>query len=298
MKKFLLLTLSALCLGGINAQTLVSPLADESIETPAPFDIKDSGVGMLDLLREIDGYIFMSLNEDARSFNGIFQRTDSLPDSEYLHDVEWTIANDNVLKYTGNNTFSAIGFGEHGNTLVVGTNRTTGQKVKLVVFVCPTVTVYSPEGAIYKHQKFYDYPAKISLGKSNDYVINCVMHGEDDVTHLLNENGDYVSPDPIREDMTLVVSMESREFEESNDVVGKSGINIQVVGNSVKFVDAATKQKADITENIIIHDLQGKEIYNQPLPEEGVINFNSENHGIFFIDIENDEDGHFKIIIP
>lgn len=287
-------------------------------QSDVPATNKDSNVGMLDVLKDVQGYVFLSSGE-SRSLETLFDGSDVFDlTKEEIKELQWTSAKPEVVEiHPENGMLSAKSF---GNSLVTAKNPVLGHEFHVVVFVCPTVTVKSPEGAIYSYQKIYDYPAKINFSKSKDYMLNCVMLkiGANDpiditdaVSYDLDENGKivensdgYYNSEPIRENIVFTVSMEKRikENEEGDsDVVGASGINIRVSGHRVEFVkfkEGTEEPDMNFFKNkkVTINDIYNRTVYDQIMHEDNVINFLSGSKGVFIVKIQQ-VPGDFKIII-
>lgn len=119
-----------------------------------------------------------------------------------------------------------------------------------LVFVCPTVTVVSPEGAIYQHQKIYNQRMRVDFSHSEQYFVNCVimeyegnkyditnMIAADPTDDMINVNGHYMSTNRIRGDVSFTISMQDNKNYNNPTNLDKSPFRIQVCGKRVVVVD-------------------------------------------------------------
>lgn len=311
MKKKLFVMLLGLC----TLTATATP--EESSDQVMPLS-GNSNVGMLDVLNQVQGYVFLSSGE-SRSLASLFEGSDVFDlTQQEIDDLQWSSAKPEVAEiHSENGLLTANSF---GNTLVTAKNPVLGHEFHVVVFVCPTVTVKSPEGAVYSYQKIYDYPAKINFSKSKDYMLNCVMlkigaNDPIDITEAVNydrdENGNivqnsdgYYNSDPIKQNITFTVSMEKRipkNEEGDSDVVGASGINIRVSGHRAEFVKFDEETGEPVLDffkerKVTITDIYNRTVYDQIMHEDNVINFLNGAEGVFFVTIQG-VPGDFKIII-
>ena len=303
MKKFLLCALA-----GIFA---LSPLAQETGSSSMTSQEKIKQV--VDLLESIEGYIFITKGE-TRELPVVFSKTDEVfsgTTDNALKAMDWVVY-DNDIAVCHNNDGTVYG-NNYGQTFMSVVDK-DGVNHNFVVYVCPTIKIISPEGAIYSHQKIFGQRAKINFTQSEHYQINCVMmtyRGETvDVTdHVAMDEDDKVGGEtdgfyetefPIEDDVVFVVSMESRNANNNDAVVGDTNINIRVDDYAVTFYDPQDEIKNGAKIRITGQDKKTV-VYNGPFYDDktdhcNTINFNRGNSGIFFITIEG-VPGEFKIII-
>lgn len=249
----------------------------------------------IDLIEHVEGHVFLSKGE-TRNLTNIVYFSDAIqPEGGQPELLNWTVANRAIADI--NYQTGEITAKEFGLTYVIAHN-SLGEDFNIAVFVCPTITVHSPEGAIYTYQKIYNTPAYIQLTQSNEYLVNCVMNDDDDVTDQVNEDGTFQSEGPVRSDMHLTVSLEERikDNEDGENVLGRSGLNLRVnpVKHTLEFYDPDNKiaNKAKVT----ITDYDGNVRYNEPMPADKRITFLEGVQGVFNVKIAGIP-GDFKIIM-
>lgn len=287
MKKLLLLILSVLGVMGCQAQlsgSMTNVNMDELIE----------------MIKNVQGHVFLSKGE-SRSLEDIIRNSSVINSEASVKELTWSTTHNNVVDVDSEDgTITGVSFGQS----IVTVNDPKGDNFYLAVFVCPTITVKSAEGVIYKHQKMYNSPAKLQLTQSKEWLVNCVMRDGVDVTDLVDEKGIFDTSreaDPakrsITSDMILTVSMESRNENENGLVVGNSGINLQVnsATHTLTFEDGG-RNLIQPGMKIDIYDIFGKNLYGQGLPASKSIRFLDQNEGVFKVKIEG-IDGWFKIIM-
>lgn len=266
-------------------------------------EYKNTSIRVEDFIKIIDkveGYVFLSEGE-RRDLSLPFARTDAvfseIESAEDLRALNWSSMNNDIVFVDKDGMAKGQSFGE----TIITVKDDNNELHNFIVFVCPTVTVKSPEGAIYTHHKVYNQKAKIYFTQSKDYLINCVMLNGEDITDKVkideNEDGDgyYESEEPIISNMTFVISMESREENEIGQVVGGSDINLQVQGKNITFVNTDETKQSIVGKNVKIKDVKrDKTVYNNPLPPNNTISI--ETKGIYYVEIEG-INGDFKVII-
>lgn len=236
MKKFLLALLTV----SLSLTASAENTPDESTESGSYRVTEDKLNEVIEQLKSIEGYVFISKGE-RRELSTVFQKApDILGDDENeIKSHDWEIANSSIAELQ-NNEGTVLGVNYGQTSLTVTDDK--GVVHYFVIFVCPTMTVVSPEGAIYTHQKVYGQHAKVSFTHSNDYLINCVMmnfQGEvKDITDKVaketsDETGDtdgyYESEELVKDDMIFTVSMKNNPNSANNtEVVDNSGVRIQV----------------------------------------------------------------------
>lgn len=249
-------------------------------------------------LSSIEGYIFLTKGQ-SRVLPVIFDRTD-LADFSGVHYTSTTENIAAVNSQTGEVT--GINYGE--TLLTILDDKDTEHT--FLVFVCPTVTIVSPEGAIYSHQKVYGQPMKIEFTQSKDYVINCVMatHGYGDAYDVTDkiidgENGKYISDDNITADVVYTISMQNIQAGDdfNNAVDEKSSLRCQVVDNTVTFVAQSDDDRNPAGQSIYYRLVDGANpaAMNNTLDNNGSITLYES--GIYLIWFENDYTHTYKIVI-
>ena len=208
---------------------------------------------IIDILSQVQAYVFLARG-DERDLTQTFNRTGQINfETEDLRDLDWTVGNESIATISKND--GKIRGLNYGETIIKVHDPADGKDSYFVVFVCPTITVKSPEGAVYKYQKMYNHRAKIQLTHGKNYFINSVMCNGEDITEFVDkdENGDgdgyYLSDKPITGDMTFVITEEKipEDFNKEDDsVVISSDIKVLVKGQEIILVDLSENEKNDL----------------------------------------------------
>lgn len=316
-----------------------------------------SGTSMKELvnqLKDVQAYVFLGKGEE-RNLNDVFGRSNTIVfkkgDLENP-DVKCTITNPGIATLTNDGILK--GGNEYGETIFTISRKVEKkdsngsivydnnepvmitEEFHFAVFVCPTVTVVSPEGVVYRYPKTHGQKARIQLSQGNDYLINCVMlkNGDGDWEDITSEveagkNEDnspknnekdgyfeFADGDGVENDLIFILSEESYHPNnlgtENGKVVGSSGYNVRVYGNDFIAV-VPDNAGADIIDTVMVEGLNG-EFYRwssysgSDLPQDlkDAFIFTVKNPGIYKIHLYyvNDQNTHtevpgvFKIMIP
>ena len=321
MKKNLLFLLMVLAAFSMRAEDNESGSAPSLSETQDPIVSGASLKEIVEKLEKSEGFVFLPLGEE-RNIRDIFHRSneihmagDEIEEYKDVMNFKWTVGSEaiaTITRVTASDAIYVHGTG-YGETFLTGV-APDGETHHFAVFVCPTVTVLSPEGVVYTYQKVYNQPAKIQLSQSKDYQVNCVMvkglHDDGqwhDVTAAVAKDADgqndgfFESNEPVKRDLVFVISEEIRPVNEGSEgsVVGKSKLNLQVTGRTVKLVTVDNLEEGvDLSEcGFTITDLSGVEAQYNLRSYDGVIEFDAD--GIYLINIEGPQnlEGNFKVII-
>ena len=293
--------------------------------------------GIIEKLEKSEGYVFLG-KHDQRNLRDIFHRSGKIDmggeDKPNLNDVldyHWEVANEGIATLQRDNEAEAIYVKgtEFGETFLTATLPNSTEVHHFAVFVCPTITVLSPEGIVYRYQKTYKQPARIELTKSKEYHINCVMmkrgdsdsdweditakvaygrdsnDDDDDDLEVNDKDGYYESKDPIASDMIFVISEESSEYYDNNTeggsdlgVVGQSGLNLQTIGHEIKVVYDGNREGTEKGAPVDLSeaDIKITDAGNVPVPlssqnQLGNGKIYIDGLGIFYITIDNTQGG-------
>lgn len=305
MKKYLLLMLALLMAMSASASgDLANPTGTAQEEAVNQF---------IEKLDNVNGYVFIGRGE-KRDLRHIVNRADNknidLTESQIM-DYDLTLSNTSIADITAEGVITGRSYGEVFLTVhnpKDGDNTANDQY--FAIFVCPTVTVVSPEGIVYKYQKTYNQPARIKLTKGNDFQLNCVMMldektgewtditdnvargaaaGDDIAVNI--EDGVFQSKHPILNDITFVISEETADGDEH---VGASGVNVQVRGFDVYFKYAQTGEPI-VNECINVYDINKVYLWDATTDSEGRIHLDVDN--VFYLEMTNTEifPGEFKV---
>lgn len=210
--------------------------AQEQNASGGAVSISDRIESVKQILENIEGYVFLEIGEDkARDLSETFGRTISVFEdynSDQLKDLHWDSMNKDIAWFSNDN--GNIFGKNYGETIVTVTEK-DGTKHRFIVFVCPTVTVISPDGAVYTHQKIYNQKLKIDFSQSDNFNINTVMASYDgqifDVTDSIDpQNGHMESERQITSDVEFTVTLE----EDVEDVLlGNYPIRLGVLNGKI-----------------------------------------------------------------
>lgn len=261
----------------------------------------------LELFGNIEGYVFIEKGENkARELSETFARTDSVLTNSTvadLKDMSWNVYNDFIARI--NDTGKIVGR-NYGQTLIELTEADETVH-NFIVFVCPTVTIISPDGVVYTHQKIYNQKMKVDFTHSANYSINCIMVDFDGETYEITDNvdpitGHYESTAHITNDVSYTITMEENP---NNVVIGEAPIKLRVVNGIIEF---STRNKSlDYLKecSIFVSDINGTEILSDKL--DNCISYDSEypefihslDDGIYFVKIDDNDNNayNYKIII-
>lgn len=299
------------------------------------FDKLSTIDGIIDVLKDINGYIFLPTDED-RSVRDIAHRSSSIEIGEEAHfpdanDLTWVVANEGIASlYKEGNDIRITG-NSFGETFLAAYN--DDNVYYFAVFVCPTITVLSPTGVVYKYQKTYGQPVRIQFTQSPGYLVNCVMvkglgtDGEwTDVTSQVEkgsrkgdssqdntagdgyivaertneDDGYYISDLPVTNNLLICISEESSGMavnDESNgEVVGSSGVNLQVRGYELTFVNANDGTPAFRGKNLLVLDLANRANEGGRIDENGKYVIRDFFPGVHLIQVE-DVPGYFRVVV-
>lgn len=280
------------------------------------------GLGLKDyvnIVDKVEGHVFLSKGERRELAKIVENAKDELPNVAPTDELTWEAYNSGIVEIdTENGTITGKKFGQ----TIVEVKDPEGDNFYVAILVCPTITIKSPEGAIYKHQKMYGSKARIQLTQSKDWLVNCVMLADVDdegniqepydVTSYVDADGTFVTPTNVKNDMILTVSMEENndDFSDNDNVdanLGVSGLSLRV--NSVKGIvefhnenegynlDELRKYKLSISPIMYPE----KELFGKTLPEKNIVSFGAGNQGVFVLCFKDGNDavvgGKFKVII-
>lgn len=320
MKKILIVAMALLSM--FSMKIAAQSVGTGASETP---DIKHM-IYIITLLEKVEGSVFLTPGE-PRFLSDIFTRTDEvLPEmsGKQIEDMDWYCYDTEIA--TIDNKTSEINGLKFGETLIRGTRKDKENNILkehyFLAFVCPTISIVTPEGAIYRHQKVYGENLHLTFSESLDYVLNTVQlyKGDNPIPEDITDkvaadkndknpangtDGYYESDYGVTENLKVVLAMESRPTG-FDGVVGTSGLRLYVDGKTVKFVQ--TDGNANIaTRNVEVFSIEtddkkvNKKIYDGN-PQAGTkgseasITFNDTNAGVFFIKVA-DYDPVYKIVM-
>lgn len=305
---------------------------DENVVNPDDLVIIGDKIAEIEgILRSVEGYVFLEKGpEKARDLSSTFNRTDQVVEEarsqDHLQSMNWSTLNSSIAYVNDEGIITGY---EYGQTLLTLENG--DKKHYFIVFVCPTVTVVSPDGVVYTHQKVYNEKMKVDFSQSDDYVINSVMatyqERSYDVTDKIDINGHYESSHEDGSDLRItsdVVYTLSLEKEPADHVVSKSPYRWLVANGAIQLASSdpvgkpLTRSKLEdlkvtvsVMRNTDIHGVSMKEdtVYGwMPLStffdsnlNDGVIDLDFKfNQGIYNISLKDSKTGEeysYKIVI-
>ena len=196
----------------------------------------------------IEGYIFLEVGkEKSRDISKTFDRTDqvSLSGTDFERPMGWHVSDDSIVAFDEYRN-EIIGL-KYGETMLTLTDA-AGAEHKFLVLVCPTVTVVSPDGAIYTHQKVYNQKMKVYFSQSDHFDINCVMAKYDneiyDITDSIDRNtGRYLSDKSVRSDVVYTVTLTENHQDE---ILSSRKMRLGVMEGDMKLMPSNPSDPLDI----------------------------------------------------
>ena len=253
-------------------------------------------------LNDIEGYFFVGLKED-RDISLTLSRPDGSGDAKDYAKWEWKTMNYTIAGLSrGEEDAPILTGGAYGETIITGTETKedgTTDNHNFVVFVCPKITIVSPEGAIYSYHKVYNQNTRIQFTQSQKYSVNSVLrydgvHPEGlDITSYITRDGWYESTDQITGDTTFWVAMEENtKANDSSTATGSSNLKVFVHGSDVTI-------EGNNSYTFTVKDILGKQLYKGTWPANGTLTFDADNQGVFFITCSDSNNTYktYKIII-
>ena len=204
--------MNKLLLAGLLMLSASTAFAQSGNQVQEPINIEQKIDEVQKVLGSIEGYIFLEKGDDkARNLSNTFARTDQveLDKSDFGNLSGWKISDDNIISFSETfHTVTGKNYGESVLTLIDA----SGNEHNFLVLVCPTVTVASPDGALYTHQKVYNQKMKVFFSQSENFDINCVMAKYEDkvydITDLIDPaTGRYDSEKPIKSDVIYTITL-------------------------------------------------------------------------------------------
>lgn len=301
----------------------LSGLAQDNIPSTGTSSIQDRIESVQEVLSNIEGYVFLELGDGKeRNLSDTFGRSNQVMgelNSDQLQALDWEVVNRDIVEISNEGKIRGLKYGE---TLMTVTDKNK-EKHYFIVFVCPTVTILSPDGAIYTHQKIYNEQMKVDFSQSDNFVFNCVMAKYDgrvyDITDMINTDpnqgvvGRYISNDRIKSDVFYTITLE----EEPDDIlIGKSPIRLGVMNGIMRLMsaDSAKPLTYDYLKNLQItastmsverNQIVEKQVFSSTGAKS--IEFNGDdyvlnipfNDGLYFIKLKDNKGNlyNYKVII-
>lgn len=272
MKKILVLFfISAMaCVGySQNAGTLSGMTIEEFVE----------------VLDDVKGYFFIGKGE-TRDLSLTLARepNNDFDSAEQARDMDWYSYNDAIVSVNNTGFITGKAYGE---TILSTSN--DGEIENYVVFVCPLITIVSPEGAIYSYHKVYNQKSRVQFTAGKDWEVNCVTRdgvliGDSEI----DAAGWYNSDESIDSDVRFHVTMAHK------------GNTLQDVKITVDGQDVTIHAPEYMLQqyNVEVLDMWNNSLYDGEWPSAGTLTFKSENKGIFTIIItDGGIENLYKIII-
>ena len=316
MRKILTVLLATACVLGAQANEIATLAARSA----------NSMTDVATMLEQTQAFIFLSKGEE-RNMHDIVDRSGSLKASIFGNEnatadwseFTWTLSNPDIAEIDVTPSGAVLLGKAFGETFLTITDTRDGSEYYFVILCSPMITVISPEGVVLRYPKMYEQPARINITQSRDYVINCVMvkgfgngYSWEDITNKVNrgkdpdddddldanlENGYFESKETITDNLVFVITHESSEHHADGDnVVGKSGINLQLAGKDLTVVDNRGETSTRLANAKFTYTNVQKTSKEGTLDQDGKFTFPEE--GIFFIEFDSSEiKGTFKIFV-
>ena len=263
---------------------------------------------IVSILSDVKAYVFLGKGE-SRDLTKTFSRSEvidfkGMETDEDHKSLDYEVGNKSVATIdTETGKITGVGFGE---TIIRVYNPISGNTQYFVAFVCPTITVKSPEGIVYSYPKMYNHRAKINLTASDQFMINTVLRDGVDITDKVsgkeNEDGYYLSNNPITQDVTFVISEESVPGNYDGEaVVGSCGLKVYTEGNNIYFKDTTEDKRFKSILGKTVHiDGPGGVFRHVDVvsaePEEGLYSAYVYKSGVFLLEIDG-LSTKFKIVV-
>ena len=237
------------------------------------------------LLADVKGFFFIGKGE-SRDLSLTLDRDPNVDlDANSARKMDWHSYNEAILTVNEN----GYATGKHYGETIISTSD-KNNVTNYVVFVCPKITVASPEGAIYSYHKIYEQDSHIQFTESENYEINCVTKNGVLLDNAeISADGWYNSSEPVDSDIKFCVTMQGVYNNLKNDVV-------KITTDGLKVTIHAPESILNL-RNIKVLNMWGHELYEGSWPSSGTLEFNEGNYGVFTILIPYDGvDNMFKII--
>lgn len=275
MKKIvLLLLISAFTYTGYaqNAGTLTGMTVADFVET----------------LSSVEGYFFIGKGEERDLSLTLGREPANDLNENQAKEMDWTSFNEAIVTVDDYGYAHGVAYGEALISTHDGDKQTN-----YVVFVCPKVSIVSPEGAIYSYHKIYNQQSRVQFTESKDWKINAITRDGVLIPDNSEKDGWYESDEAITSDVCFHVTMEHA------DNYPFENVKITVNGHKVTIADPVGYAGYMNNRPVSVKDMWGDELYGGTWPSEGTLKFKQGNEGIFFISIPNDQGGEnqYKIII-
>lgn len=255
---FLGLTMSATLLAAAEDQTQTPPESTPSNPLDDILVTEKVINDAVEILESIDGYIFLEIGQ-TRDLSNTFSRTDELfsglDDESKIQELDFEIKNDDIAIVDEKGKVTGYDYGQ--TLLIVSDSKDIiqdGDKKEnyyFIVLVCPTISIITPDGVVYKHQKIYNQKTKVDFTHSANFAINSVManynNGEKvyDITDKIDSNGHYESEVNISRNVIYTVTLEE---DPEDNLLGKSPYRILVDNGNIWFALADSGLKGDETD--------------------------------------------------
>lgn len=261
------------------------------------------------ILSNVEAFVFLE-KDDERDLKQTFGRTDKIEFNNVTDykDLLYEVGNNAVAEINyDTGEIKGIGFGE---TIIKITNpKDNDNEHYFLAFVCPKITVKTPEGVVYSYPKMYNHRAKITFTASDQYMINTVLRDGVDITEKVapdkdgKDDGYYLSSNPITDDATFVISEESVPDDyDGQTVVGSCGLKVYSLGSTIYFKDTTEDKDFSSLSGRGVHLYGPAGIYHyidlvhKVAGEDDLYYVNTEKPGVFRVEI-NDVATKFKVLV-
>ena len=266
----------------------------------------------LKILDNVEGYVFIESGEDkARDLSETFSRANDDIEADDLRALDWDVYSPYLVTINNEGKIFGTGFGQ----TIVTMKESDGTIHSFLVFVCPSVTVCSPDGVIYTHQAITGEKIKTRFTQSERYAISSVMAKRSydnaadeiyDITDQVSPDGSYESADPIWSNIVYTVTM---EYDEDDNLLSMSPVRVMVMDGVVEFAARDPQETDAVMAFLKGATVKVTDLNNQDIVQEtsSAINFESDDkpklntnldNGVYYLKLTNGEESYsYKIII-
>lgn len=152
-------------------------------------------------------YLNKGETRDLGSILGVSNVESSDEENEKPIASTWSTSDENIVQVSEEGKCVAVDFG----TALISAFDTEGEKLgSLKIYVSPIISVEYSDGRIYKHNVIYNSHPTLYFEIPENSKITGITHDGEDITEVvLSNQGSYMTLEPITENSTITVTLES-----------------------------------------------------------------------------------------